>query len=476
MLNDIEFVNLFSAELGEDYRKAKSYVKDVPTQALLHVRSFSHKLTSLLAEPKTVHFESPNLYDRIEQLNQRRLIDVKTTRALHKLRSDGNRGAHPEKYHLTPDQLQQLSERSIKHLLSLVESLFVSVTKQDKPDYYFEEFDSLAGRDLCYRAVMERDPESQYLVGMSLKTRALMQREQELALHDSGQEAVEDRSTASLKQASYWFAQASEKELNALYEHGVSLIHGYSGETDVAAGERAIAKAADAGIANAMALLGYFYLVGSEQFSVDLNLAEKFLSQAAKLEQSEAMANLGVLYYQQNNLTTAYKYINRAAQAGFPHAQFHLALMLARGEGCEQDSVKSAYWMAEAAEQGQVDAMLSRAQTMLHDDNALGQDLSQAESYLREVIKYGHSVPAMIELSIALADGILGHIDVVSAAALLKMARERANQEELDVILPLWGSLSHQVDAVLAVSNSKEERVSLHKAAELLSEPTELAE
>ncbi|MGS0729367.1 tetratricopeptide repeat protein, partial [Shewanella sp. 0m-11] len=225
-----------------------------------------------------------------------------------------------------------------------------------------------------------------------------------------------------------------------------------------------------------MALLGYFYLVGSEQFSVDLNLAEKFLSQAAKLEQSEAMANLGVLYYQQNNLTTAYKYINRAAQAGFPHAQFHLALMLARGEGCEQDSVKSAYWMAEAAEQGQVDAMLSRAQTMLHDDNALGQDLSQAESYLREVIKYGHSVPAMIELSIALADGILGHIDVVSAAALLKMARERANQEELDVILPLWGSLSHQVDAVLAVSDSKEERVSLHKAAELLSEPTELAE
>ena len=471
MLNDIEFVNLFSAELGEDYRKAKSYVKDVPTQALLHVRSFSHKLTSLLGEPKKIRFESPNLYDRIEQLNQHRVISVKTTRALHKLRADGNRGAHPEKYHLTPEQLQQLSERSIKQLLSLVESLFFDVSKQDKPEYYFEDFDSLAGRDLCYRAVMERDPESQYLVGMSLKTRALMQREQEHALQGSGDEAVEERSTASLKQASYWFAQASAKDLNALFEHGVSLIHGYSGETDVVAGELAIAKAAEAGIANAMALLGYFYLVGSKQFEADTSLAQQYLSEAAKLEQSEAMANLGVLYYQQADLENAYKYIHRAAQAGFPHAQYHLALMLARGEGCTQDSIKSAYWMAEAAELGQVDAMFSCAQGMLHDDSVIGQDLSQAEAYLREVIKYGHSVPAMIELSIALADGILGRIDVVSAAALLKMARERACETELDVILPLWKSLAQQVDAVLAVTHSKQELLSLNKAAELLSEP-----
>lgn len=473
MLNDIEFVNLFSAELGEDYRKAKSYVKDVPTQALLHVRSFSHKLTSLLAEPKQIRFESPNLYDRIEQLNQRRLIDVKTTRALHKLRADGNRGAHPEKYHLTPEQLQQLSERSIKQLLALVESLFKLVAKQEKPEYYFEDFDSLAGRDLCYRAVMERDPESQYLVGMSLKTRALMQREQELALQESREEAVEDRSAASFKQASYWFAQAAVKDLNALFEHGVSLIHGYSGEADVSTGELAIAKAADAGVANAMALLGYFYMVGSEQFNADMLQAEKYLTQAAKLEQSEAMANLGVLYYQQSNLPAAYKFIHRAAQAGYPHAQYHLALMLARGEGCKKDTVMSEYWMAEAAEQGQVDAMLSRAQSMLHDDSALGHDFSQAESYLREVIKYGHSVPAMIELSIALADGILGRIDVVSAAALLKMARERGNEQELAVILPLWDSLAQQVDAVLAVTQSEQERLSLNKAAELLSEPTQ---
>ncbi|PKG55696.1 hypothetical protein CXF83_03350 [Shewanella sp. Choline-02u-19] len=469
MLNDIEFVNQFSVELGQDYRKAKSFVTDVPTQALLHVRSFSHKLTSLLAEEYAIDFDSPNLYDRIELLNQRRLIDVKTTRALHKLRADGNRGAHPEKYHLTPEQLQELSQRAIKNLLLLVDSLFSQVTNTSKPEYYFEEFDALAGRDLCYRAVMERDAESQYLVGMSLKTRALMQREQELALQESRDDKVEDRSTASFKQASYWFAQAANDDVNALYEHGVSLVHGYSGEFDVVGGEQAIASAAAGGVANAMALLGYFYLVGSQHFEADVQLAERYLSQAAKLEQSEAMANLGVLYYQQSDLKTAYKYISRAAKVGFPHAQYHLALMLARGEGCDADAVQSEHWLAEAAEQGQVDAMFSRAQSMLHDDTGLGDDYSQAESYLREVIKYGHSVPAMIELSIALADGMLGRIDVVSSASLLKLAREHANDDELAVIEPLWASLEQQVLSVMEMTNSPQEKEALAKAAELLS-------
>lgn len=469
MLNDIEFVNQFSAELGQDYRKAKSFVTDVPTQALLHVRSFSHKLTSLLAEKRSIHFDSPNLYDRIELLNQRRLIDVKTTRALHKLRTDGNRGAHPEKYHLTPEQLQQLSQRAIKNLLQLVDTLFKQVTGNATPEYYFEEFDALAGRDLCYRAVMERDAESQYLVGMSLKTRALMQREQELALQERSEDSVKERSTASFKQASYWFSQAAEHDINALFEHGVALIHGYSGEFDIIAGEQAIAKAAAAGVANAMALLGYFYLVGSQHFAADVELAEQYLSQAAKLEQSEAMANLGVLYYQKSDLQCAYKYISRAAKAGFPHAQFHLALMLARGEGCDVDAIKSEYWLAEAAEQGQVDAMLSRAQTMLHDDTGLIEDYTQAEAYLREVIKYGHSVPAMIELSIALADGVLGRIDVVASASLLKLAKEHANEEELAVIEPLWASLEQQVLSVMQMTSSPQEKEALVKAAELLS-------
>ncbi|RTR28870.1 DUF4145 domain-containing protein [Shewanella atlantica] len=471
MLTDVEFVTQFSAELGHDYGVAKSYVRDVPTQALLQIRSFTHKLTELLAKPKGITFDSPNLYDRIETLNQRRVINVRTTRALHKLRGDGNRGAHPEKYHLTPEQLLELSEKSIEKLLNLVASVFTQVTGNPLPEYRFEAFDSFAGRDLCYRAVMESEPLAQYLVGMSLKTKALMQREQEQALAEleEDQESPDKLSDGTFKKAEYWFTQAADSNMDALYESGVALIHGYSGKVDVAGGEQAIETAAQANVANAMALLGYFYLVGGESIQLDSDKAQHYLQLAADLEQSEAIANLGVLFYQRGDLEKAKHFIAKAAQAGFPHAQYHLALMLARGEGCDADGIASEQWMAEAAEQGQVDAMLARAQSMLNDDNAFGYDLSQAERYLREAIKYGHSVPAMIELSIALADGMLGKIDVVGSAALLKLARERSNTQELAVIDPLWESLSLQVENVLSMTDNTDELASLQRAKELLS-------
>ncbi|WP_428618125.1 DUF4145 domain-containing protein [Shewanella sp.] len=471
MLSDIELVSQFSRDLGEDYRVAKSYVRDVPTQALLHVRSFTHKLTDKLASSQQLVFDSPNLYDRIETLNRQRVINVRVTRALHRLRGDGNRGAHPEKYHLTQEALQQLAEKAIERLVKLVEELYPIFCDGEAPEYQFEPFDAFAGRDLCYRAVMENDPQAQYLVGMSLKTKALMQKEQEQALRDEADAEPKLDSEASFKQAAHWFALAAPYLPEAQHEHGVSLLHGYAGEVDAAAGESAIIAAAKAGVVNAMALLGYFYLVGGEQISVDTQLAYRYLQAAADREQSEAMANLGVLYYQQANYAQAYHYISSAAQAGFPHAQYHLALMLARGEGCQPDPLASEQWMAEAAEQGQLDAMLHCAQQMLNNENALGNDFSLAERYLREAVKYGHSVPAMIELSIALADGILGRIDVVGSAALLKMARQRGNAREKEVIAPLWESLTLQIDKVLAVTQAPDELKALQRARELLSYP-----
>ena len=485
VIKDSEFIQDFSASLSDDYLKAKSYVQDVPTQSLLHIRSFTHKLTELLGQDKQIAFSSPNLYDRIEQLNQQRVIDVKTTRALHRLRADGNRGAHPEKYHLTQAQLLALAQKSIKDVLALVEHLYPKMKGQAAPDYCYEASDAMTAKDLCYRAVMEDDAEAQYLVGISFKTKALILKEQE---QQQDQEFVTSaEATAnpepsgvlpltshisaadSFARAAYWFALAAPKHMEALHEHGVALIHGYQGVPEVAKGEQLIATAAEAGVVNAMALLGYFYLVGSESFRPDSQLALQYLQRAAEGEQTEAMANLGVLYYQQKNLAQAYHFISKAAQAGYPHAQYHLALMLANGDGCTRDMIASEYWMAEAAEQGQLDAMLTRAQHMLNDDNAFGSDLTQAEDYLRQVIKYGHSVPAMIELSMALADGMLGRVDVVGAAALLKLARQNANKKEAEIIEPLWRSLALQIENVLKVTQDPAEIHSLNRAQTLLA-------
>ncbi|MGI2223983.1 DUF4145 domain-containing protein [Shewanella frigidimarina] len=502
MLNDIEFINGFSTELSDDYRLAKSYVRDIPTQALVYTRSFTHKLAAQLAVQHGVTFTSANLYDRIEQLNQRRVIDVAAVRALHRLRSDGNRGAHPEKYHLTQTQLVNIAEKSIHQILQIIEKLYPSLHPGVAPHYQFEAFDSFAGRDLCYRAVMKNDPEAQYLVGMSLKVKGLMLQEQERALaHTTDDSLLANSSSASssstssssnsnsaesntpspisttveqtsadvFAQAAHWFHIASAHHQAALFEHGVSLLHGYSGAENPATGEAFIAQAAAQGIVNAQALLGFFYLVGSDQFEVDINQAETLLTLAANAEDAEAMSNLGVLFYQNQQFEQAYLWVNKAAQTGYPHAQYHLALMLEQGEGCQVDIATSQQWMQEAAEQGQLDAMLRCSSDILHDDDASQEQLNIAEHYLHEVIKYGRNVTAMIELSVALADGILGRIDVVQAAYLLQQANLHANEIQRQVIEPLWQSLLMQIDSVIALNPTEDELATLQQAKCLLA-------
>ncbi|MCF1426451.1 MAG: DUF4145 domain-containing protein [Shewanella sp.] len=467
-MKDAEFVRQLVPELAQDYEQAKGYVGDVPTQALLHIRALAHKLTGRLAGNK-LSFDSPNLYDRIEQLNQARLIDVPTARALHKLRGHGNRGAHPEKYHLTREQLQTLAARAVRDCLSLFEHLNYKWHRKPAPEYQFDATATLSAKELCYRAVMEDDADAQYLLAMSLKSNALIEQEQEQALADSADVVPLPRSDKSFAKAAYWFSLCASQIPEALFESGVALLHGYSATPDPCAGEQAIADAAAKGVKDAQALLGYFYLVGSECHGKDESKAQTLLQQAADAGNIEAMSNLGVLWYQRGELPKAHYWICRAAREGFANAQYHLALMLARGEGCQQDLESSEYWLAEAAEHGNLDAMVERARHMLNDDSAFGSDLSKAEAYLRQAIRYGHSVPAMLELSTALADGVLGRIDVVGAAALLSLARSRADPQEAAIVHALADSLRAQVDTVLPLTVDKEQTKALKRARELLA-------
>ena len=75
----------------------------------------------------------------------------------------------------------------------------------------------------------------------------------------------------------------------------------------------------------------------------------------------------------------------------------------------------------------------------------------------------------MIELSVALADGILGRIDVVQAAYLLQQANLHANEIQRQVIEPLWQSLLMQIDSVIALNPTEDELATLQQAKCLLA-------
>ncbi len=458
-MNDIEFMGQFSQEIGAEYQLAKSYVREMPSQALVHLRSLCHCLVKLVATQHSLTYQSPNLYDRVEQLNAQRLLTPRQTRLLHKLRVLGNKGAHPEKYHLTFAQLVTLAEKGIADLLTLAESLGKG---SGGNKYLFEPFDEVVGRDLCYRAVMQADPKAQYLVGMSLKTKGLLQLEQDTSLADK------QKPNANLQQAAFWFEQAAKFDTKALFEHGVGLLHGYQGHSRIAEGEKAVADAADAGDIEAKALLGYFLLIGNERFAQDLTRAFSLLSEAAEQDHVEAMANLGVYYYQVDDETQAFHWINKAAQAGNPHSQYHLALMLESGQGCEVHGEQSQYWLNEAAEQGQLDAMLMIAKSLLSKEMLTEVESKRVQDYLSDVIKYGRSVSAMLELSVALADGVLGKIDIVKASSLLMTAQDYAKENELEVISPLKQSMLLQIEQVMSLVTSDEELATLVQAREIL--------
>ncbi|GLS82091.1 DUF4145 domain-containing protein [Paraferrimonas haliotis] len=463
-ITDKQLVQAIVPELQDDYRVAKSYVRDVPTQSLLHLRSLLFKLTDKIASALGKAITTPNLYDRIEELNNQRLINVRLTRRMHKIRADGNRGAHPEKYRLAFDDLVKIAERSVERCAQLLAELYPVLLKQPVPDYQFVDFDSLAGREICYKAIMENHPESQLLVGLSLKTKALEQRKQEFSRAELAKENVVEHqaSSSTLKQAGHYFELAHTHLVAAKHEYGVALINGYLGETQLSKGCELIKQAAQSEHSEAMALYGFFLLTGNDAVDIDLTEAQRYLSKAAESGQPEAMANLGVLYYQSghaaSNLEKAFQYTEQAAQAGYPQGQYNLYLMLVNGDGCDADAQAGERWLAEAAEQGHFDAMLARAQHMLSSDD-LGHDKELAERYLREVIRYGHSVTAMLELSLGLANGAFGDVDFVKACAWLLEAEHRSQDDasRLASITALKQEYANHIQQLLAQDQADEQ-------------------
>ncbi|SDJ89782.1 Sel1 repeat-containing protein [Ferrimonas sediminum] len=424
-INDLELARRLDAGLVDDYRLARSYCLDVPTFALIHLRSVAHKLVDLLASAVDIKFKSKNLYDRIEVLNRAKAIDVRLARQIHKLRSEGNKGAHPEKYRLSQEQLVTLAQKAVEIAANLMDGCFATIKGQQPPEWQFEALDQVAGRELCYRAVMEGDHQAQYLVGISLKAKGLMQRERELsfAIANDSADINLDASASLLKQASYWFAQACDHHDGARFEHGVALIHGHGDRQDQEAGEELVKQAADAGLAPAQALLGYFYLSSSTAFEQNLVLAERYLLLAAEQDQAEAMANLGVLYHQGvdgvADTGKAELYTAQAARTGYPVAQYHLALMLLDKDKAETEQAMQ--WLQQAAEQRYPDAMADLARVLL-DGEHLPQDPVRASHLYREAIRYAGLPRAMFELSLAIFDNEVPDADLVEGATLLQAA------------------------------------------------------
>lgn len=111
-------------------------------------------------------------------------------------------------------------------------------------------------------------------------------------------------------------------------------------------------RAADAGDRNAGTALGMLYLKGVN-VSQNIKFAMRWFEQAASLGETRAMSVLCFLHYkghvdQTQDFLAAVKWCRKAADEGDAHAQFNLGVMVAHGQGEEQDYKEAYKWVSLA--------------------------------------------------------------------------------------------------------------------------------
>ncbi len=120
-------------------------------------------------------------------------------------------------------------------------------------------------------------------------------------------------------------------------------------------------KAANAGYAPAMSILGVFYAAGGG-VPQDYEIAVQWYRKAAANGYAVAMYNLGVRYADGlgvggQDYDQAVKWFERAADKSHAGAMEGLAYLYLAGRGVPRDDVKATHWFRRAAESGRPDAM-----------------------------------------------------------------------------------------------------------------------
>ncbi|MBD0272201.1 MAG: sel1 repeat family protein [Acetobacteraceae bacterium] len=105
---------------------------------------------------------------------------------------------------------------------------------------------------------------------------------------------------------------------------------------------------------------------------------------AANAGVAEAAALLGTQYREgrgaQHDAAEAARWFTVAAENGVPEAQYNLGLMHYRGEGVPRQLHEALRWMRQAATNGHVPAQRAVGQLYLTDLDTMGQDSQEART------------------------------------------------------------------------------------------------
>lgn len=358
-MDDLELAAGASHEIGRLYRDAKAFRGEAPVLALIHLRGLAVAYCACLDKEGA----EKSLSKRIEDLKDSGLAKPREYRHLRKLQGSGNKAAHPEEYEASTLDFPALASEAMECALALVEQIHV-IRDGRIPLYEVALVESNALRDMCARAMLERDVEAMNQAGEFFKERADRESKLNVALAQDGYPLTERH---NIDQAIFWLKQAADANFpSALYQYGLYLTQHHKVSKDqFNRGQNYIARSANLKNADALAYVGNASLEGEGIFVQDESYARSVFMDAARQGHPHAWSQLGAMNATGRggvkDLVAAALYTLEASRAGIPQAQFNLSIMYRNGEGLPQSDSDAIRCLHDAAEQGHPGAIYNLA-------------------------------------------------------------------------------------------------------------------
>lgn len=212
---------------------------------------------------------------------------------------------------------------------------------------------------------------------------------------------------------------------------GTALAAGRGGEAapDVAAAERWLRTAADAGRPDAAVTLGHLYLDDDAATAGGFDEAVSRFAAAAAAGSGDGRQALGVCRLPwpycgrgRVDVAAAVAHFRAGASAGHPGCTYWLGLLTARGLGVPSDGAAAHSLWRSAAEAGQADAAYEVGTALLHGvEGVVAKDATAGASWLRRAAEGGHRGAAQ-EYGFCLRNGWGVAADAVAAVEWLQRA------------------------------------------------------
>jgi TPR repeat protein len=367
-MNDIDFAARVSAPIGQLYGEAKRSLHGFPKHALTQARALASLCCDLLGAP--VHsIQRPGLDGQIAELARTHRINPDTYDLLQRVRRAGNAGAHPERAMLDEKQFAPMARQAMIDVRTLLETVFRQRHRGAAvPAYAVLDEPPEPLQELCYRALVSGSAPDQYLVAIHLVDQVAARiAEVRAAGPDLDRFAAQREVDAMRSRAIDLLAYASDAGYApAHYEYAQALLEGARGEGKEAHASHLMWLACRDEYPDAMAWNGNAVLYGLHGHDVDHEQALVYLEKAAAHDNPGALTLLSRMYREGLGVppdpVAAFDMTLRAAEAGFPAAQYELSAALFNGHGTARDEAQALCWLDKAVDSAYGPAFAVKAQ------------------------------------------------------------------------------------------------------------------